>query len=42
MTSYNFEKKKRAEEKARRMRKKGLNCSVYKKDKGYGLSVTKK
>ena len=42
MVSYNFEKKRRAEEKARKMRKKGYNCSVYKKDNGYGVSVTRK
>ena len=42
MASYYFMKKSTAMDKARRMRKKGFLCSVYKKKKGYGLSVTRK
>ena len=42
MTSYNKEKKKNADMLASKMRKKGLNASVYKKKKGYGVSVTRK
>jgi len=42
MTSYNFMKKKNAKMKASKMRKKGYECSVYKKKKGWGISVTRK
>ena len=42
MASYNFEKKRRASDYARKMRKKGLMCSTYAKKKGYGVSVTRK
>jgi len=42
MVSHNFEKKGRAKEHARKMRKKGYECSLYEKKKGYGVSVTKK
>jgi len=41
MASYNFQKKKNAECKAKNLRKKGLNASVYKKKKGYGVSSTR-
>jgi hypothetical protein len=39
---YNKEKKTTAKKLAYKMRKKGLNASVYKKKKGYGVSVTRK
>ena len=42
MVSYNKKYKKTAEQLAKDRRKKGYNASVYKKDKGYGVSVTKK
>ena len=42
MASYNFDYKKNAEKKLRQMRKKGYECSVYPKKKGYGVSVTRK
>lgn len=42
MVAYNAMKKSTAQAKASRMRKKGYQCSVYKKDKGYGVSVTRK
>ena len=41
MASYNFRKKQSAKDFASRRRKKGFNCSLYKKDKGYGVSVTR-
>jgi len=42
MVSYKMKYKKNADMKASKMRKKGYACSVYKKDKGYGVSVTRK
>lgn len=42
MVGYNAKKKSTAKMKAAKMRKKGLEASVYKKKKGYGVSVTKK
>lgn len=42
MTSYRATTKTNARQKAKTMRKKGLDCSVYKKKKGYGVSVTRK
>jgi len=42
MTSYNAQKKSTAKAKAMKMRDKGLNATVYKKKKGYGISVTRK
>ena len=41
MVSYRAMKKSNAKMKATRMRKKGYTCSIYKKDKGYGISVTR-
>ena len=41
MVSYNAMKKSSAKRRAMMMRKKGLNASVYKKKKGYGVSVTR-
>jgi len=42
MVGYNCKKKKSAEMKASKARKKGYEASVYKKKKGYGVSVTRK
>lgn len=42
MVGYNFMKKKNAKSKAKSMRKKGLEATVYKKKKGWGCSVTRK
>jgi len=42
MVSYNAQKKVNAEERAKKARKKGYVASVFKKKKGYGISVTKK
>lgn len=42
MTSYMAKSKKTANMKASKMRKKGYECSTYKKKKGYGVSVTRK
>jgi len=42
MVSYRSATKTNAKAKAKSMRKKGYECSVYKKDKGYGVSVTRK
>jgi len=39
---HNFMYKQRADSFAKRMRKKGYNCTLYKKKKGYGVSVTRK
>ena len=41
MTSYRAKNKTNAKDKAEEMRKKGYNCSTYKKKKGYGVSVTR-
>lgn len=42
MATYNSKNKTTAKKKAVKMRKKGLKASVYKKRKGYGVSVTRK
>lgn len=42
MTTYRATKKTTAKNKAKMMRKKGLKASVFKKKKGYGVSVTRK
>lgn len=42
MVAYSAQKKTTAKAKAMKMRKKGLEASVYKKKKGYGVSVTRK
>jgi len=42
MTSYSAQKKSTAKAKALKMRKRGLQTSIYKKKKGYGISVTRK
>jgi len=42
MTSYFSKTKNGAKKKAKEMRKKGFDCSIYKRKKGYGISVTKK
>ena len=42
MTTYSAKNKTTAKAKAMKMRKKGYECSVYKKKKGYGVSVTRK
>lgn len=42
MVGYSAMKKSTAKMKAKKMRKKGYECSVYKKKKGYGVSVTRK
>ena len=42
MATYSARKKSTAKNKAMKMRKKGLMASVYKKKKGYGVSVTRK
>lgn len=42
MVSRNTKKKSTAEKMAKRARKKGLNASVFKKKKGYGVSTTRK
>lgn len=42
MVVYNTKKKTTAKTKAMSMRKKGLEASVFKKKKGYGVSVTRK
>lgn len=42
MASHYAKKKKNANALARKMEQKGFNASVYKKKKGYGISVTKK
>ena len=41
MATHTCRNKKNAEAYASRMRKKGYNASVYKKAKGYGVSVTR-
>jgi len=42
MVGYSAQKKSTAKAKAIKMRKRGLVASVYKKKKGYGVSVTRK
>jgi len=42
MVGHRATKKSNAEERAKRMRRKGFNASVYKKKKGYEVSVTRK
>lgn len=42
MASHTCRKKSSAEAYANRMRKRGFEASVYKKKKGYGVSVTKR
>lgn len=42
MVSYSAKTKSNAKERAMMARKKGLEASVYKKKKGYGISVTRK
>lgn len=42
MTSYRAMTKTNAKKKAREMRKKGYECSIYKKKNGWGVSVTRK
>jgi hypothetical protein len=42
MVVKNTRKKTRANSVAERARKMGMNASVYKKKKGYGVSVTRK
>lgn len=42
MVSYNFQKKATANRLAILKRKRGLSATVYKKKKGYGVSVTRK
>lgn len=42
MVSYRAKNKTNAKMKAKKARSRGLEASVYKKKKGYGVSVTKK
>jgi len=42
MVSYMAKTKKAAEARAKKARAMGYNASVYKKEKGYGISVTRK
>jgi len=42
MVSYNKEKKSTANTLAKKRRSQGLNATVFKKKKGYGVSVTRK
>lgn len=42
MATYSAKNKMNAKDKAKEMRKKGYNCNIYKKEKGYGISVTRK
>jgi hypothetical protein len=42
MASHRCKNKKNANALARKMERKGFNASVYKKKKGYGVSVTRK
>ena len=42
MVSYSAQKKSTALARARTARAKGLEANVYKKRKGYGISVTRK
>lgn len=41
MVCYNKKKKSTAKALASKKRAKGLNATVYKKEKGYGVSVTR-
>ena len=41
MASRRAKNKRTAKQKAKRLRKKGLNVSIYKKKKGWGLSTTR-
>lgn len=41
MVSHSARTKANAEERARKLRKMGLNASVYKKKKGWGVSSTR-
>lgn len=42
MVGHKAKNKTTAKDKAKRMRSKGLEASIYKKKKGYGVSVTRK
>jgi len=42
MAAHRCKNKKNADDYASRMRKRGFNASVFKKKKGYGVSVTRK
>ena len=42
MVSYMAQKKSTAKERAARARARGLRASIFKKKKGYGVSVTRK
>lgn len=42
MVGHRALKKRTAKEQAKRARKRGLEASVYKKKKGFGVSVTRK
>lgn len=42
MVSHNFKKKTNAKNKAKSLRKKGKNASVFKKKDGWGVSSTNK
>lgn len=42
MTAHMAANKSSAQKRAQKARKKGLNASVFKKKKGYGVSVTRK
>jgi len=42
MVVYNANTKTTAKKRARKVRKKGYESSIYKKKKGYGVSVTRK
>lgn len=42
MVSRSFQKKRRAMMAAARLRRRGLNATVFKKKKGYGVSSTRK
>ena len=42
MAVHNALKKSNANKKAKKLRKKGLKASVFKKKKGYGVSSTRK
>ena len=42
MVGHRAKTKTTAKKMAKKMRKKGLEASIYKKKKGFGVSVTKK
>ena len=42
MVGHRAKNKTTAKKQAKKLRKKGLNTSVYKKKKGYGVSSTRK